>query len=137
MAKVSFDPLIKWFTGTIGKLVYRRSHNGKISVYELPDMTRVKWSRAQKDHRQHFGESSIYASAAIADPDIRAAYVQMAIDRGRNPRRPFDTAKSDYLHGGSDLLWQKHMGDREKPQNWNIENYPWYVTDRTKRRKRR
>jgi hypothetical protein len=37
MAKVEFDPIIKWITGKIGKLVYRRAHNGKVSTYPAPD----------------------------------------------------------------------------------------------------
>ena len=69
MAKVSFDPIIKWFTGRIGGLVYRRSHNGKVSAYPTPDMSSVKWSQAQKDQRQRMSEASKYASAAVADPE--------------------------------------------------------------------
>jgi len=41
MAKVSFDPLFKWFTGRIGKLGYRRSYNGQVSAYPTPDMSEV------------------------------------------------------------------------------------------------
>ena len=141
MAKVDFDPLIKWFTGRIGKLVYRRSHNGKVSAYPTPDMSKVKWSPAQKDHRQHMKEAFLYASAAVADPDLRPIYVQMAVDNDRNPRRPFDMAVSDYCDTGNDLLWKKHMGDKEKPENWDIERYHWYLTKQRppylKKRKRR
>jgi hypothetical protein len=142
MAKVSFNPLLKWFRGRIGDLVFRRAHNGKVSVYPSPDMSRVKWSQAQKDHRQHMKEAFLYASAAVADPDLRPVYVQMAVDHNKNPRRPFDMAVSDYCDTGNDLLWKKHMGDQEKPQNWDIERYPWYLTKRKpqylwKRKRRR
>ncbi|HLO13597.1 MAG TPA: hypothetical protein VK206_02135 [Anaerolineales bacterium] len=126
MAKVSFDPIIKWFAGSIGKLVYRRSHNGKVSVYPTPDMSAVKWSQAQKDQRQRMREASKYASAAVADPDIRPIYVQMAMDHNKNPGRPFDMAVSDYYHHGNDLLWKKHMGGQEKPKNWDMFHYAWY-----------
>lgn len=126
MAKVRFHPIVEWFTGKMGKLVFRRSHNGKVSVYETPYMRGVKWSPAQKDHRQRMGEASKYASAAVADPDIRPIYVQMAVDHNKNPKRPFDMAVSDYYHHGNDLLWKKHMGDQEKPATWNMGFYPWY-----------
>jgi len=116
--KVEFNPIIKWITGKIGKLVYRRAHNGKVSAYPRPDMSRVKWSQAQKDQRRRLGEASRYASAAVADPEIRAIYVQMAIDRNRDPRRPSDIASSDYYHTGNDLLWKKIHGDQEKPEDW-------------------
>jgi len=131
MAKVDFNPLLKWFRGQIGDLVFRRAHNGKISVYASPDMSRVKPSKAQKDHRHNFREAALYASAAVADPDLRPIYVQMAIDNDRNPRRPFDMASSDYYHNGNDLLWKKHMGEREKPQNWDIDGYHFYLTRQT------
>lgn len=141
MAKVSFNPLLKWFRGKIGDLVFRRSHNGKVSVYITPDMSGVKWSQAQKDHRQHMKEAWIYASAAVADPDLRPIYVQMAVDQGKNPKRPFDVAVSDYCDTGNDLLWKKHMGNQEKPKNWDIEYYSWYLTKRKptylRKRKRR
>jgi hypothetical protein len=137
MAKISFNPIIKWFTGRIGGLVFRRSHNGKTSVYPEPDMTGVKWSKAQTDQRQRMGEASRYASAAVADPEIRAVYVQMALDRNMNPKRPFDTAVSDYSHGGEDLLWKKHMGDQQKPANWNMYRYPWYFEKPVQPRKGR
>ena len=104
----------------MGGLVFRRSHNGQVSAYPEPDMSRVKWSQAQKDHRRQMGEAFRYASAAVADPDIRPVYVQMALDRNENPKRPFDTAVSDYSQGGPDLLWRKYMGDQDKPKNWNI-----------------
>jgi hypothetical protein len=141
MAKVHFNPLLHWFTGKIGDLVFRRADNGKISVYITPDMTGVKWSQAQKDHRQHMKEAFLYASAAVADPDIRPIYVQMARENNRNPRRPFGMAVSDYCDTGNDLLWKKHMGDKEKPRNWDIERYSWYLTRQkppySRKRKRR
>ena len=52
-------------------MVFRRSHNGKVSVYEAPSMKELEWSQAQKDHRRRMGEASRYAAAAVADPDIR------------------------------------------------------------------
>jgi hypothetical protein len=136
MAKVSFNPVIKWFTGRIGRLVYRRSHNGNVSAYPTPDMSKVKWSQAQKDHRQRMSEAWKYASAAVADPEVRPVYVQMALDHDRNPGRPFDMAVSDYYHTGNDLLWKKHMGDQEKPKNWDIGHYSWYLTKRKRPSKR-
>ena len=110
---------------------------GKVSVYEAPYMKGIKWSPAQKEHRQRMGEASKYASAAIADPDIRPVYVQMAVEQGKNPKRPFDMAVSDYYHHGNDLLWKKHMGDQEKPQNWQMYRYPWYFPTPTKSKRRK
>lgn len=134
MAKVRFHPLVEWFTGKMGKLVFRRSHNGKVSVYQAPYMDKVKWSPAQDDHRRRMGEAARYASAAVADPDIRPIYVQMAIENNMNPGRPFDMAVKDYYHTGNDLLWKKHMGDQEKPTNWAMYRYPWYARQQKRSR---
>jgi hypothetical protein len=46
-------------------------------------------------------------------------------------------AVSDYYHHGNDLLWKKHMGDQEKPQNWTMVNYPWYFKKPKREGKRR
>ncbi len=79
-----------------------------------------------KNHRQRMGEASRYASAAVADPDLRTIYIQMALENGKNPKRPYDMAVSDYCNTGNDLLWKKHMGDQEKPKNWDMYDYLWY-----------
>jgi hypothetical protein len=82
-------------------------------------------------------EAFKYASAAVADPEIRPIYVQMAEANNMNKDRPFDMAVKDYYHTGNDLLWKKHMGDQEKPKNWNMLYYPWYFTKSKRQGKRR
>jgi hypothetical protein len=141
MTRVRFEPFVKWFRGKMNGMVFRLPHNGQTSAYLSPDMSHVIWTQAQKDHRRHMKEAWIYASAAVADPDLRPIYVQMAVENGKNPKRPFDMAVSDYCNTGNDLLWKKHMGDREKPRIWDIERYDWYLTKQTpphlRKRKRR
>ena len=117
-------------------MVFRLSHNGQTSAYLSPDMSHVIWSQAQIDHRQSMKEAWIYASAAVADPELRPTYVQIALENGKNPKRPFDMAVSDYYHHGNDLLWKKHMGDQEKPKNWNMFHYAWYFEKQNRPRKR-
>ena len=129
MSTVRFHKIIEGIVGKMGYYIFRRSHNGKISIYENPFLfkgLKIKWSQAQKDQRGRFGEASRYASAAVADPDLRPIYVQMALENGKNPKRPYDTAVSDYCSTGNDLLWKKHMGDQPKPANWDLDRYPWY-----------
>jgi hypothetical protein len=36
--------------------------------HEDPDISRVKWSKAQKERRERFGEAVCYAKTAMADP---------------------------------------------------------------------
>ena len=115
--KILLHPMFQWIRGRMGKIVYRLSHNGEVSMYPAPDMTRVTWSPAQTKQRQNFAKASAYAKLAIRDPEIRQFYVELAKQRKRNKRRPFDMAVSDYFQG-NDLLWQKYYGDREKPEDW-------------------
>lgn len=115
MAKVKLNPVIKLITGKIGNMVFRRAHTGQLSLVQAPDMSRVKWSQAQKDHRKRFRRAAKYAKAAMQEPEMRAFYEQMAAERKKN-RRPYDMAVSDYFQG-NDLFWKKHFGDRPKPES--------------------
>ena len=64
MAKVVFNPLVTEMRGRSGNLVLRRSRKGDIYAIKLADMSKVKWSEAQKAHRQRFKEATAYAKAA-------------------------------------------------------------------------
>lgn len=95
MAIVDLNHTIDRLRGKIGKLVFRRNHSGTLSVTKVPDMSRVKWSPAQQEHRQRFKEAVAAARSAMADPVIRAKYEQAAAQKGK---RPFDLAVSDFYH---------------------------------------
>ncbi len=116
--KILLHPMFRWIRGKVGKIVYRLSHNGQVSAYPAPDMSKVVWSPAQKAQRQKLAKATAYGKLAIRDPEIRQFYVEMAKKRKKNERRPFDMAVSDY-HDGNDLLWKKLYGDREKPADWS------------------
>ena len=121
--KILLHPMFQWIRGKMGKIVYRLSHNGEVSAYPAPDMSGVEWSPAQKAQRQRLGRATAYAKLAIQYPDLRQFYVEMAKQRKKNKRRPFDMAVSDYCQG-NDLLWQKLYGDREKPAVWSWKDVP-------------
>src|SRR5829696_1040985 len=112
--RVRLHPMFQWIRGKMGKIVYRLSHNGEVSAYPAPDMTKVVWSPAQRAQRLKMKRATAYAQLAIREPEIRQYYVEMAKQRKKNPRRPFDMAVSDYSQG-NDLLWQKLYGDQAKP----------------------
>ena len=94
--KVIVNKGIQAMRGRLGNLVFRRTYGGKVVVPAAPDMSRVKWSEAQKAHRERFGVAAKRAKAALADPHVRARYEQEAAARGM---RPFDLALSDYFKG--------------------------------------
>jgi hypothetical protein len=99
MAKAQLNPALEQIRGELGGFVYRTLH-GKQVVSRKPDMSRVKWSAAQKAHRLKFRRAVAYARAAMADEAARAIYEREAAQKGK---RPFDLAVSDYFKG-RDLL---------------------------------
>lgn len=119
--KILLHPMFRWIRGKMGKIVYRISHNGEVSAYPAPDMSGIEWSHAQKAQRQRIARATAYGKLAIQYPEIRQFYVEMAKQRKRNQRRPFDMAVSDYCQG-NDLLWKKLYGDREKPADWSWDS---------------
>ncbi len=103
MAKVTLNPAILRIQGKMGNAVFRLSHTGELSMTKDPDMSKVKWSKAQKAHRLRFKKAVAYARAAMAEPKLRAVYEKMAAKKGK---RPFDIPVSDYFKG-NDLLSKK------------------------------
>jgi hypothetical protein len=100
MAKVTLNLMIDDVRGKIGGLVLRRAPSGKLILSKAPDMSRVKWSKAQKENRQRFKQAVAYSKAAMAEPNVRAHYQKEAAEQGK---RPYDLAVSDFLRG-KDLL---------------------------------
>lgn len=126
MAKVYFHPLLEHMRGTIRGMVFRLSHNGKISAYMSPDMSRVKWSTAQVAHRERMAEAFAYARQAVADPQIREIYVNMALEKKQN-KRPYDMAVWDYYHNHNNLLGKRFV--------WNVDH--WRSLQKYRKRKKR
>jgi hypothetical protein len=94
MAKVKLNPMIEEVRGKFGDMVFRRTRNGGLSLIRRADMSQVKWSSAQKANRQRFREATAYARQALANPQLRATYEQVAAQTGK---RPIEAAISDYL----------------------------------------
>jgi hypothetical protein len=66
-------------------------------------VSKVKWSKAQKAHRQRFQQAIAYARQAMADAKARPHYEKAAKKTGR---RPFRIAVSDFF-AGKNLLEKK------------------------------
>lgn len=103
MAKVKLNPLIEGISGRMGDLVFRLSSSGKTYVTRRPDMSNVKWSKAQQANRRRFQRADAYAKAALADAELRALYEERAANEDRHPYR---VAHCDYLKG-MDLLAER------------------------------
>jgi hypothetical protein len=96
MALVTLNPMIERIQRKLGNVVFRRTAYGKTAATKIPDMSDVKWSKAQKEHRQRFKQAIVYARAAMADPKVRAKYEKTAAKQGK---RTFDLVVSDFFHG--------------------------------------
>jgi hypothetical protein len=100
MPKVRYKPRIEYFQGTVYDVVFRRSPQRKPIVKTRPDMSNVKWSKAQKAQRERFRQANEYAKDARAEPKLWATYERMA---KRQHERAWEVAMSDYFQG-KDLL---------------------------------
>lgn len=99
MVKVILNPGIQRMSDKMGDWNYRW-RNGKQTIMKTPDMSNVKWSKAQKAERGRFAQAIAYAKQAMADPKIRAHYEKLGKKAGR---QPFRVAVSDF-YGGKNLL---------------------------------
>ena len=106
MPKVILNLTIKELRGAMQDFVYRTSPNGKVYLSRRPDMSKVKWSKAQKQSRRRFQEASKYAHAALEDPKLRRHYEKRA---AKERRVAYRVALSDYLKG-KDLLSKSASG---------------------------
>jgi hypothetical protein len=70
--------------------------HGKQTLMKTPDMSKVKWTKAQKANRQRFKKAITYARQAMAEPKVRAYYVKAG---KKADRQPFRVAVSDFLAG--------------------------------------
>ena len=95
MVKVILHPSIQRMSGKMGAFTYRWTY-GKQTVMKTPDMSNVKWSKAQKAHRARFREAIIYARRAMADPKACAYYEKTG---KKAHRQPFRVAVSDFFEG--------------------------------------
>src|SRR5262245_20849928 len=103
MAQIMLSPIIEAVHGKSGNLVFRRSGNGKTWLIKLADMSNVERSDSQQNHRKQFKAANEYTKAAIADPQVRAIYEDVAREQNQ---QPYHLAVSDYFKG-KNLLPQK------------------------------
>ena len=95
--KVKFSSYIKEIRGRMGDSIFRLCHTGEWQITKRPNMSKVKWSKAQLEQRERMAEATAYAQAALEYPHLREFYLQMAWEKKRN-KRPFDMAVSDFYH---------------------------------------
>jgi hypothetical protein len=97
MAKVFLQPGLRRLQGKMGDWTYRQMY-GKQTIMKTPDMSKVKWTAAQKANRARFRQAIAYAKQAMAEPKVCAHYQKIA---RKAKRQPFRLAVSDYLAGNN------------------------------------
>ena len=100
MAKAKLDPLFSSISGTMGDVVFRRSKRGEVIIARRPRKSNAPLSKAQLANQQRFAEASKYASAALADSDLRAVYEEIAAQEGISA---YAAARADYFKGKARL----------------------------------
>jgi hypothetical protein len=95
MAKVHLNNMIIDIQGRMGDFVFKKSPTGEIIISQIPDMSNVKWSKAQEATRERMTEANAYAQEAMNDPEMRAYYEEKA--RRQNKKSPYRMAVSDYF----------------------------------------
>ena len=97
MTKAYLNPAVKGLSGKMGDVVYRYNRKtGKTSISKVPDMSNVKWSKAQKAQRRRFKQAVAYAQSAKTKPGVWAVYQKVA---KRKRKRAWDIAVGDYFKG--------------------------------------
>ena len=96
MPKVKLIPLVEEIHGTLDGWVFKKSPQGKMIITKKPDMSKVKWSKAQKANRKRMSEAITAAQVALMNPKIKARYERKAKKLGR---RAWNLALSDALNG--------------------------------------
>jgi hypothetical protein len=96
MPKVKLVPIVEEIHGTMYDMVFKTSPTGEMIVTKKPDMSKVKWSKAQKANRKRMSEAITAAQVALLDPKVKARYERKAKKQGR---RAWNLALSDALNG--------------------------------------
>jgi hypothetical protein len=81
MAKVKLAPALEAIHGHVGTMLFKRWHNEEI-VGKLPDRTGIVPSANQLAQQEKFRLAAIYGKAAMADPETKQLYTDVAQSRG-------------------------------------------------------
>ena len=97
MPKVTLHPTIRNLSGKMGHVVFRTNRKtGTPTISKVHDMTKVKWSKAQKAQRRSFKKAVAYAKTVMTQPEVWAAYQALA---KKQRKRAWDLAVSDHYLG--------------------------------------
>ena len=96
MPKIKLAPFVEEIHGTLDGWVFKKSPQGEMIITKKPDMSKVKWSKAQKANRQRMSKAITATQIALMDPKVKDRYERKAKKQGR---RAWNLALSDCLKG--------------------------------------
>ena len=102
MSRVEMHAPFTNFSGTIGKLVYRK-YRGRTIVAMKPDADRPL-SQAEVAHRQDFAQAATWAKAALQDEELRLFYEALGKQRDIPAPRPALRSRGGRAAAVSDFL---------------------------------
>ena len=130
MAKVRFHPLFEHLRGTIKGMVFRLSHNGKISAYLSPDMSQVTGARPRMPTASRWQKHLRTPRMPSRIPDHPGNLRANGVGDIRKTRIvPYDMAVSDYYHNHNNLLGDKFQ--------WDVQLYRWKMENRKERKRKK
>ena len=92
MAKVKYNVVVRGLSGAIGNAVFRLMPDGSTWVSALPDFSRRKFSKGQKQHQSRFKAAAAYARSAAKKYPI---YAELAKGTMKNA---YNIALSDWFN---------------------------------------
>ena len=97
MPNVILNPAIEGLSGKMGDVVFRyNKKTGKTSTSKIPDMSKVKWSKAQKAQRRRFKQAVAHVQRLKTKPAVWPVYQKIA---KKKRKRAWDVAMKDYFQG--------------------------------------
>lgn len=84
MPKAKLNTAIASLTGAMDGFVFKHYRNDKRGqvLSRKPDMSGVKWSPAQRAHRQRMKAAAVFHRQVLADPVLLRTYTRLARKRG-------------------------------------------------------
>ncbi len=77
MAKIDLSSFLSRMSGRIGDMVVRQTRTGPV-LSRVPDMSKVKWSPAQRARRKLMREAGAHYRAVMSDPKQADRYRALA-----------------------------------------------------------
>ena len=95
MGKLKDNVLVNGMSGSIGNVLLKQYKYGTV-ISKMPDRSKVKLTKHQKNLNSRFQDAVAYAQAVINDPKKKSGYEKKA---KREKRSVYHVALSEYLKG--------------------------------------